>query len=342
MKTASDLRALIVGSGSIGQRHARNLMALGVKKLALCDKDPSQLQQAASELENDVTFTDYVHALEQFKPDIVLVCTPPVLHVEQALIAVRAGAHVFVEKPLSNQLTGIDNLIAATQATGRIVHVGYNLRFHAGILKLRELLFQQTIGRVLWAYAEVGQYLPDWRPRQDYRRSYTARHELGGGIILDASHEIDYILWMLGEPISVTCMAGQLSDLEVNVEDSADILLRFPTRTQAVIHLDFIQRDYSRRCKIVGTNGTITWDYVTNQIDVYRAADRERQTLNFSVSPNQMYLDEIAAFLDAIRSHHTSLASLHEAKTVVKVALAALESSERRCTVDLNSNEAKR
>lgn len=339
MKTDLDLRTLVVGTGSIGRRHARNLMSLGIREIALCDNQPERLHQIADELKIDVTYFDYQHSLSTFKPDVVFVCTPPIFHIEQSLKAIRAGAHVFIEKPLSNQLDAVDDLIAAARNAGCVVQVGYNLRFHTGIRKIKDLLDQRAIGRVLWAYAEIGQYLPDWRPWQDYRQSYTARQELGGGIILDASHEIDYILWMLGKPASVTCVAGQLSDLEVNVEDTADILLRFPDRIQAVIHLDFVQREYSRRCKVVGTDGTITWDYTTNQIVLYHVTGRERQAIDLTVSPDQMYLDEITAFLDAVRSGRNSIANLVEAKTVIQVALAALKSSKTGCSINLTEGE---
>ncbi|MBE2267257.1 MAG: Gfo/Idh/MocA family oxidoreductase [Anaerolinea sp.] len=323
----TELRALVVGAGSIGRRHARNLMQLGITQVALCDPDASRVEQAAAEIAVRTTYADYADALQTFQPEIVFVCTPPVLHVEQSLRAVEAGAHVFVEKPLSNQLDGIDDLIAAAERAKRVVQVGYNLRFHAAVSKIKSLLEQGSIGRVLWMYAEVGQYLPDWRPWQDYRQSYTARRELGGGIILDASHEIDYVLWMLGTPTEIVCIADHVSDLEVNVEDCADLTLRFPDRVQAVIHVDFIQRAYARKCKLVGSVGTIEWDYTQNEVHLLQVENNARQVFKFEANPNQMYLSEIEAFLQAVRTGSTSNASLREAKAVIRVALAALEST---------------
>src|SRR5690606_21417659 len=115
-------------------------------------------------------------------------------------------------------------------------------------------------GKPLWANIEVGQYLPDWRPWQNYRESYTARKELGGGIILDASHEIDYARWLFGEVDTLLCMADKVSDLELNVEDCATVLMRMKSGMQVDVHLDCIQRHYTRHCKIVGANGTMHWD----------------------------------------------------------------------------------
>jgi len=236
---------LVAGAGSIGRRHMANLRQLGTRRLAVTDPDASRLQPIVNELGLQ-GFANFEEALCTFKPDVVLVCTPPVYHVEQALRALRSGADVFIEKPLSNRLDGVGSLQVEAAKLRRVVHVGYNLRFNPGIQTLKRLVEEGVAGRFLWARAEVAQYLPDWRPWQDYRQSYTARRELGGGIILDASHEIDYILWLLGPPRELTCMAGQVSGLETNVEDCATILIRLRSGAQADVHMDFAQRTAGR------------------------------------------------------------------------------------------------
>ena len=169
----------------------------------------------------------------------MLICTPPVYHVEEALAALQARAHVFIEKPLSHESSGIQALISEARRRDRMVQIGYNMRFHPGLQILKELVDSGKIGRVLWLNVEAGQYLPDWRPWQHYRESYSARQELGGGIILDGSHELDYICWLLGRPTEVTCRAEHLSSLDVDVEDSAWIYLTFPERRRAELHLGF-------------------------------------------------------------------------------------------------------
>ena len=205
-----NLSVLVVGSGSIGRRHMRNLRALGVRVLTACDLDRSRLSKMVNEL-GIQAFADFNEALDSAKPDIVFICTPPVSHVPQALQAARAGAHLFIEKPLSHTLDGVGELIAEVEARHRVTQVGYNLRFDAGLRKAKQLVEAGTVGRVLWARAEFGQYLPDWRPWQDYRNSYTARRELGGGIVLDGSHELDYVIWIMGAPTDVACMMGKVS-----------------------------------------------------------------------------------------------------------------------------------
>src|SRR5271165_2305535 len=263
MSTMADwveYRALVVGCGSIGRRHAKNLKTLGLQHLAFCDTNPEALEQCFQEVKGEL-FSDYAAALQAFKPDLTLICTPPVYHVEQALAALRARSHVFIEKPLSHESSGIEVLIAEARRHDRNVQIGYNMRFHPGLKILKELIDSGKVGRVLWLNVEAGQYLPDWRPWQNYRESYSARQELGGGIILDGSHELDYICWLLGRPTEVTCRAEHLSSLEVDVEDSAWIYLSFPERRRAELHLDFVQRAYTRTCKVVGEMGTALWDF---------------------------------------------------------------------------------
>jgi len=327
MPTANNLawssyRVLVVGAGSIGQRHMRNLRTLGIQHLAAYDSDGDRLAPLVAEL-GIQAFGDFKSALRVFNPEIVFVCTPPVLHASQALQALAAGAHIFVEKPLATTLADARDLVAQTEQHRRIAQVGYNLRFNAGLQKVKELVDAGSIGRILWACAEFGQYLPDWRPWQDYRKSYSAQQTLGGGVILDVSHELDYVIWLLGKPTEVLCMAGKVSDLEVDVEDCATVLLRFANGAHADVHIDCVQRGYSRSCKLAGERGTITWDYVAHQVQIYRAETKSWDTLSYSEDGNDMYLAEVRHFLECVDQGAQPLVDIKQASLVLKVALAA-------------------
>lgn len=325
---ARDHSGLVVGAGSIGSRHLRNLRTLGITRLAACDPDAERRKGVAQE-SGVQTFADLQPALADFKPSLVFVCTPPVMHVAQARAAVAAGAHVLVEKPLSVDLEGVGALISEAAAGKRQVQVGYNLRFHPGAQRLKRLVEEGAVGRILWAYAEVGQYLPDWRPQQDYRRSYTARRALGGGIILDASHELDYVTWLLGLPAEVQCMAGKVSGLEVDVEDCATILLRFREGTRADVHMDFVQRGYNRSCKLAGEQGSVVWDYPANEVRLYRADRDAWETERLSCQPGDMYLAEVQDFLECVAQGRAPRVDLLQAKRVLEIALAAKRAAER-------------
>ena len=328
-------RALVVGCGSIGRRHARNLKSLGVRYLGLCDTSSETLKQCREELSGEI-FDDYSEALRKFKPDIVLICTPPVYHVEEALAALQAQAHVFIEKPLSHESSGIQALIAEARRHDRNVQIGYNLRFHPGLKILKELIDSGKIGRVLWLSAEVGQYLPDWRPWQHYRESYSARHELGGGIILDGSHELDYICWLLGRPTEVTCRAEHLSSLDVDVEDSAWIYLSFPERRRAELHLDFVQRTYTRTCKVVGEAGTALWDFNVQEVRWFSAERSGWNSIPYQFEANDMYLAELVHFLESLGSRTGPMIDLEQGRDVIRVVEAAKKSSEEGAPQVLN------
>ena len=335
MPDFSQFSVLVAGSGSIGRRHMKNLRQLGVHKLAACDPDSERLVPVVAEL-GIKPFSDFALALETERPDAVLICTPPVYHIPQALQATQAGSHVFIEKPLSNSLEGIDELAGEIRRRGNIVQVGYNLRFHPGVRKLKELTEQGMLGRMLWAQVEAGQYLPDWRPWQDYRQSYTARRDLGGGILLDGSHELDYIIWLLGLPVELLCMAGHVSRLEVDVEDCADLLLRFSSGTQASIHLDFVQRGYARSCKLAGESGTLLWDFTRPEVKLFSADTNAWQSFPYAFEPNQMYVSELEHFFECIRTQHSPLVDLQHATNVLRVCLAAQSAARRRCAEPLD------
>lgn len=308
----------MVGAGSIGGRHARNLRTLGVDRLAVHDPDEDRQAALAAELGADA-YPSFEQALAA-RPDVVLVCTPPVHHVAQAREAIAAGAHVFVEKPLGADLAGVDELVAL--ASGRIVQVGYNLHFHPAVRALKDLVETRAVGRILWARAEFGQYLPDWRPMQDYRTSYTARSELGGGILLDASHELAYLVWLLGRPAAVAAIGGHVSDLDVDVEDCVSLVLRFPGGTLADVHVDFVQRTYSRSCKLAGEEGTIELDLAAGTLTVLRpGSEPERLVDGAAIEPT--YVAELEHFLDCVARGSAPLVGLDLGRNVLEVVAAA-------------------
>jgi predicted dehydrogenase len=223
----------------------------------------------------------------------------------------------------------VEQLLAAVRKADLITLVGCNLRFHPGLARVKNLLEEEAIGRVVAARVEVGQYLPDWHPQEDYRQSYSARRQLGGGVILDAIHEIDYIRWMLGEIAAVACFSGKVSHLEIDTEDTAAILLRFTNGALGEVHLDYVQRAYSRSCHIIGDEGTIRWDYTTGRVSYYSAASQQWQffTNDESWEPNQMYVAEMRHFLKCLTREEPPVLDVFEGTRVLQVALAAKASS---------------
>jgi predicted dehydrogenase len=202
---------------------------------------------------------------------------------------------------------------------------------------MKELLNRGVIGKVISARVEAGQYLPDWHPGEDYRKGYAARKALGGGVILTLIHEIDYLSWFLGKPRAVFCFADHLSDLKLDVEDVAEILIRFRGGAVGEVHLDYIQRTPSRSAQIIGTKGTMRWDYFKGELRVYSAKTKKwivyRDPKNFD--RNMMFLDEMKQFLACVRGKKQTTIPLSEGVASLRTALAAKRSAKQHSVISL-------
>lgn len=329
------MNIFVVGCGSIGERHIKNLTTISPhSRIIATDTSDERLSLMRERYGIETCKTLAEGFIEQV--DAVVICTPPNSHVLIALAAIHNNAHVFIEKPLSNSLSGVDQLLEMAYTSSRVVFVGYCFRFNAGLLAAKKLIDSGQLGRVLFANAEFGQYLPDWRPWQDYVRSYTAKKELGGGILLDGSHEIDYLRWLIGEVKRVSCFADKLSTLEVETDDTACLLLEFANSCLGMIHLDFVRRDYSRSCEIVCEKGTIKWNYQENTLKIFRQDTRRWETNVYLPSEaDDMYIAEMSHFLACINKTEKPLIDVAEGLRTLKVVLAAVASSNKREVVQL-------
>ena len=316
---------LVIGVGSIGLRHIRNLRRIGVTDVTAYDPEPARMTAAgAAGAQPCATLAE---ALAR-RPRGVLVCTPPTLHLEHAQAALTVGADIFVEKPLAAQPDGVEALLDRADRAGRTVTVGYNLRFHPAVRRLKSIVEDRSIGRLLALRAEFGQYLPDWRPGQDYRKGYITDAETGG-IVLDSSHELDYIRWLGGEVSAVAAMAGTVSDLDMAAEDVAMILLRLTSGALAEVHLDCVQRAYRRGCTMIGTEGTVVWAYQSG-LRRYEAKSRAWVDEPLVVDINETYVAEMTHWLACLRGEATPLVDGREGWRVLQVALAARTAARSR------------
>jgi predicted dehydrogenase len=213
--------------------------------------------------------------------------------------------------------------------------VGYNLRFHPPLQILKQSIVDGKIGKLIGIRAEVGQYLPEWRPGTDYRSSVSAKGELGGGVVFELSHELDYALWLAGDVTSVTAQADRLSDLEINVEDTAEIILRFVNGAIGSIHLDMVQQPSTRYCKITGMEGTLIWDGTTDSVTMFSNKTGQWSVLHpgEKVDRNLMYVSELQHFFTCIRDRKAPLITVFDGKRVLQVALAALQSSREQRSI---------
>ncbi len=315
-------RILIAGLGSIGLRHLSNLLQLGAEDILLLRTKNEPAQEAP----HLPVFTTLQDALKQ-KPDAVIVSNPTSHHLDVALPAARSGCHLFVEKPLSHTWKDVDMLLSVAKESQTIGMVGFDMHFDPGLRKVRELIEDGLIGRVTAIQAQVGQYLPDWHPWEDYRSGVSARADTGGGVILDLIHEIDYVTWLMGDAREVMSMNDRIGSLEIQTEDTAAILIRFTNRAIGTINLDYIQRTISRSCRVIGEEGTITWDLIAQKVSWYLAQDKSWHEFSYaSFQRNDRFVAEMKHFLDCLQGKAQPEVSLESGSRSLKIALAAKES----------------
>jgi predicted dehydrogenase len=310
-----------LGCGSIGRRHLRNLAALGVRHLSAFDPDPAA--RGAAEAETCVRATPRLDDLWDAEPDAALVAAPTNLHVELALQAARHGCHLFIEKPLSHHLRGVDALGEEVVRRELVTLVGCNMRFHPGPATVKRLLGEGVLGQVLAARLQTGSYLPRWRPGQDYRHGYGASADWGGAV-LDCIHELDLALWYFGPASLVGAASLPATSLGLDTDGLAEALLQHESGVLSSVHLNFLQRDYRRTCQVIGTEGTLYWDFETAQVNVFGPDGRVTRTYPEPEGwqLNQMYVYELQHFLEAVAGRALTMNPLEGGVAALELACA--------------------
>ncbi len=316
------MKFLIAGLGSIGRRHLRNLRLLGEEDILLYRTHRATLPDA--DLAGLPVETDLEAALNR-GPDAVIVANPTALHLDIAVPAAQAGCHILIEKPVSHSMERIDHLQEAVRANGCRVLVGFQFRFHPGLRQVGGWLNEGVIGKPVSVGAHWGEYLPDWHPWEDYRTSYAARPELGGGVVRTLCHPIDYLRMLLGEIGSVHGTTGDLG-LRLPVEDTAEISLRFESGIIGGVHLNYNQRPPRHDLEIVGTGGTIRWDNADGAARLYRAQDPRWRTVPLpeGFERNDLFLAEMRHFLAVLREGQPPACSLDDGIRALQLSLAVL------------------
>lgn len=295
---------LIMGCGSIGERHIINLKAiLPDTRIDVFDPRHERLATVSKKYSiNPVQHTE----IDLRAYDCVFICTPPVSHIELAKRALNSGSNVLIEKPLSYNLEGIEGLQNLVQSKRLLAFVAYNFRFNKGIHMIRQMIKDLKFGKILHVSAYFGQYLPEWRPLQDYKESYSAVRDLGGGIIHDASHEIDYMTWLFGIPVYVESQFSFTDILSSDAEAMADILLKFNKNILGYIHLDFVRREYRRTLELLCENGLIQWSLSDATIRTFDVSSKSWNTIRLEEAINDMYIEEIRHVIGCIKSKSNS------------------------------------
>jgi predicted dehydrogenase len=343
------MKILLAGLGSIGQRHARNLravlgddvdlLAYRVRGLRHVIAPDMRIEPGDVEARYGLTtFTDLDDALAA-GPDAVFVTNPNSLHMPVALAAARAGCHLFIEKPLSHDFEGVDELIDEIERRELVCLVGYQWRFHPALALVQCRLKAHAIGNVLAARLDFGERLPDWHPYEDYRRMPVSRRDLGGGVILAQIHDLDYAYALFGLPRRISAMGGHLSRLDVDVEDVASILMECAAGNRVFpvhLHQDCVRRPPARTCEVIGDEGRILLDLQAQTFEMSDGAGRLVESRSFDKHErNQLFLDELDHFLACLRGDAQPVVGVRDATMSLRMALAALESMETGHVVHL-------
>lgn len=326
------MKIILIGLGSIGLRHLRNILSLGYNQVSIVSRS-GNLPEEFSFLP---VFSSLHSALSSSRFDAAIVCTPTSLHISpvKALLEARIP-NIYIEKPVSHSLVGIDEILLLSKSYSNTVVVGYDLHFDPGLQKVKQLLDEDVIGKIVSVNAVVGQYLPDWRPHQDYRAGMSAKKETGGGVMLDLVHEFDYLLWLVGKVSNIACQYSHSGALEIETEDVSDVLLRFNNGATGTIHLDYLQQKLVRNCMITGYNGTLFWNLAESNVR-WINKEKTEETFNYSgYERNSRFIEIMRSFLE--NRTDPRLTGLNEGIESLKLVLAAKYSAENSVFVNLDS-----
>ena len=322
------MKILIIGFGSIAKRHINNLIHNINCEIIVYSR------------RKNIRFLDHkkinvLNSLEKClleKPDVAFITNETAFHIPMAIKMAKSGLDLFIEKPLSNSTNGIKTLQKIVKQKKLVTQMGCNLRFHKCIIKIRQLINQKKIGRVISIQSENGSYLPDWHTHEDYRKGYASDRQLGGGIILTMIHDIDYLYWIFGNPKSIFSVSGKFSDLDISAEDYCSSIIEFKNNITAELHLDFFQRPEFRGCKIKGTKGVIYWNSDKNEIRLFKNRKKVWEVVLAlkKFQRNEMYIDEIIHFLKCVKNRKQTINNLDEGIKTMKIALAMKKSSKNR------------
>lgn len=323
-------RILVVGLGSSGIRHfqtAREIFPKAdVRILTLSGKDTFE------ELQN--LKLGSIELAKKYDPNIVVISNPANHHISLAQQFISCKAHMLIEKPISHDIVGITNLIRNCELSAKILMVAYNLRFLDSLIELRNFVNAGLIGVPLSARCEVGQYLPTWRQGKDYRDSVSAHKSLGGGVLLELSHEIDYLRWIFGEVEWVRATILRQSNLEIDVEDTAHLTLGFQSldvgrQLVATLNMDFIRHDPYRRCTVIGESGSLCWDGISGEVSLFREGEQSWKTIFRDMEGvDKTYFREWQEFTRAIQERRSPTVTGEDGLRVIEVIEAARVSAK--------------
>ena len=323
------MNLLVVGMGSIGRRHVRAFKAAGVDTIAGVDTRQDRLDQAHQELGLDDLGLDFRTMLEKGRYDAVVVAVPGAWHTPIAIAAAEAGCDLFIEKPLADKSDGLDRLEKIAADKKLVAYTAYCYRFAPASERMKQIVDSGKLGRVYSAKLNLSTYLPDWHPWEDYRSSYAAKLDQGGGARLDDSHGVDLLRWLFGDVARIYAEVDKISGLEIDADDLAIMILRFRNETVGEVHLDFFGQPPRVHAEIIGSRGTLLWDRISGRVEVYDTEEKSWSVDDFGKDSFVTCYDRQAVhFLECVRDRKPTRTPLSDGRKTLAVLEAALRSSQ--------------
>ncbi|MBX7059472.1 MAG: Gfo/Idh/MocA family oxidoreductase [Leptospirales bacterium] len=322
-------RIVIAGYGSIGARHLR------IARSLLPQADIRVLRRDTAyepPSESNGLLNSYSDACA-FKPQLTVVCGPATMHCAAIECLLPSETNFLIEKPLAADSESGRKIERSLRAGGRIAQLGYNLRYSTALQEFKKLIDSSEIGKVRFVQASVGQWLPSWRPGRDYRQSVSARSELGGGALLELSHELDYLRWIFGEFAWIQSYSAHLSDLQINVEDCASLVAVTHSsgdmqQTLISLNLDFLQRTPARMCLAIGEYGSLRWNAVSDRVERSEDAAGWKTVYAGEQDADGSYRAEWRALLESIKKGEDAKPGLDDGVRALCYVEAARKSAE--------------
>lgn len=344
------MKILMIGLGSIGQRHLRNIkrvlgeeaeiLAYRVRGLQRTFSDTMQIRDRVS-LEEEYHIRSFASLTEALleKPELAFITNPTNMHIPCAIQCAKAGCHLFLEKPVSDSLEGIDELQKTAQDMGIKIFVGYQNRFHPAIRMLKEVLDAGSLGKILSVHSVVGERLTTMHTYEDYKETYMARKDMGGGVVTNQLvHEMDYLYYLFGKPVSVYALGGTIGNLGIDVEDNCDALFLMENGTERVavnVHADFYQSPPSRFVKVIGEKGQIQADLINGTV-TKTVSDVTEHIAFTEFVRNDMFIEELKLFLSCVKEGGKEAITLEDGIVSLKMAMAIKESMQTGGVVNVN------
>jgi len=318
---------LVVGCGILGKRHINTLLNIKtIENILIYTKVKDCLEEFTKKKVLKV-----VSDISDINVDFAIIANETHKHLETAIILAEQGINLFIEKPLSHNLKKVDVLKKIVEEKKVHVFVAYNMRFLGAMRYIKEQISQKVLGNLYFSKIEVGQYLPFWRTGRDYRESYSAHYEKGGGVALDLSHEVDYMRFLFGDPYYWKTIQTKVSDLEINACDLFEGIYQYKSGFVCNVHADYLQRDEIRNIRLVGRDRTLICNFINKSIMISNSDKKHKNSIPIYINDEkifdikQTYHDELVHFAECVTQGIEAVITLDDGIQALKL----LEDGER-------------